>query len=106
MAEVEAQLVRPDVGAGLAHVRAEASPQRGLQQMRGGVVCLGRVPGRVVDPREHALVRPQLAALEHDREHLVVAEPEHVLHARAAVAVRAFDRAHVRDLPAPGGVER
>ena len=45
MAEVEAQLVGADVGAGLAHVRAEALAQRGVQQVGGGVVGLGGVAG-------------------------------------------------------------
>ena len=37
--EVEAQLVRPHVGAGLAHVRAEPLAQRRVQQVGGGVVA-------------------------------------------------------------------
>ena len=40
--EVEAQLVRADVGARLAHVGAEALAQRRVQQVRRGVVALGR----------------------------------------------------------------
>ena len=51
MAEVEAQLVGADVGAGLADVAAEALAQRGLQQVRGGVVRLGGVAGAAVDAR-------------------------------------------------------
>ena len=39
VAEVEAKLVRTDIGAGLAHVGADALAQRRLQQMRGGVVA-------------------------------------------------------------------
>jgi hypothetical protein len=47
----------------------------------------------------------QLATLEHDREHLVIAQAENVLHACAAVAVLAFDRARIRDLATAGRVE-
>ena len=47
----------------------------------------------------------QRAALEHDRERLVVAEAHDVLDARAAVAVLAFDHADVGDLAAAGRVE-
>ncbi len=43
--------------------------------------------------------------LDDHRERLVVAEAEYALHARAAVAVLALDRAHVGDLTAAGGVE-
>ena len=41
--EVEAQLVRPDVGARLAHVGAQPLAQRRVQQVRRRVVGLGRV---------------------------------------------------------------
>ena len=105
MAEVEAQLVGADVGAGLAHVRAEALAQRGVQQVGGGVVALGRVAGGVVDAREHGLLGVERPPLEHHRERLVVAEAEDALHARAAVAVLALDRADVGDLAAAGRVE-
>ena len=44
VAEVKAELVRPDVGACLVHVVAQALAQRRLQQVRGGVVALGRMP--------------------------------------------------------------
>ena len=104
--EVEAQLVGPDVGAGLAHVRADARAQRGVQQVRRGVVAGGRAPVRGIDARDHALALVQLAlrGLEHQR--LVVAEPHDVDDARAAVAVLALDHAGVGDLAATGGVER
>ena len=59
--EVEAQLVGPDVGAGLAHVRAEALAQRGVQQVRRGVVALGGAARGAVDERDHALALVQLA---------------------------------------------
>ncbi len=64
VAEVEAQLVGADVGAGLAHVLAEALAQRGVQQVRGGVVALGRVAGGVVDAGEHGLVGVELPLLQ------------------------------------------
>ncbi len=105
MAEVEAQLVRADVGAGLAHVAAEALAQRRLQQVRRRVVGLRRVARAMVDRREHLLAGLELALLDHDRERLIVAQAEHLLHARAAVAVLAFDRADVGHLAAAGRVE-
>ena len=105
MAEVEAQLVGADVGAGLAHVLAEALAQRGVQQVGGGVVALGRVAGGVVDAGEHRLVGIGLSLLDDHRQRLVVAEAEDALHARATVAVLALDRADVGDLATAGGVE-
>ena len=104
--EVEAQLVRADVGAGLAHVAAEARAQRRVQQVRRGVVGLRRAARGRVDRRHDALALVQLApdGLEHER--LVVAEADHVDHARRAAAVLALDLAHVGDLAAARGVER
>ena len=107
MAEVEAQLVGADVGAGLAHVAAEALAQRGLQQVRGGVVALGRVAGDG-GRRARARARPRCSSpcLDDHLEHPVLADPDDVLDARAAVAVGALDHADVGDLAAAGGVER
>jgi hypothetical protein len=51
--EVEAQLVRADVRTGLAHVRAQALAQRGVQQVRGRVVALGGVADRRRHTRDH-----------------------------------------------------
>ena len=45
MREVEAQLVGADIGAGLAHVVPSALAQRGVEQVRGGVVGGGGVAG-------------------------------------------------------------
>ena len=86
-------------------VAAEARAQRRVQQVRRGVVGLGRAARRRVDRRDDALALVQLApdGLEHER--LVVAEPDHVDHARRAAAVLAADLAHVGDLAAAGGVE-
>ena len=95
MGEVEAQLVRAYVGAGLAHVAADPLAQCRLQQVRGGVVALGRVPGPMIDPREHLLADVERARLDDHRWNPVLAEHQHVLDARAAVAVLAFDRADV-----------
>ena len=106
MREVEAELVRTDVRAGLPDVGAEPLPQRGVQQMGRGVVALGRVPGGAVDVRVDALAHLDRAPLRDDREHLVVAEPQHVVDPGAAVAVQALDVARVGDLAAAGGVER
>ena len=85
---------------------AEALAQRGVQQVRGGVVALGRMPRGVIDPREHGLIRVERPLLEHHRECLVVAEAKDALDARAAVALLALDRAHVGDLAPAGRVER
>ena len=104
--EVEAQLVGPDVGAGLADVAAEALAQRGVQQVRGGVVGGRGAAGGGVDPREHPLALVQLARLGLEDERLVVAEAHDVDHGGAAVAALALDHAAVGDLAAAGGVER
>ena len=61
---------------------------------------------RGIDARDDALARLQLALLGLEHERLVVAEPDDVDDARAAVAVRALDHARVRDLAAAGRVER
>ena len=107
VAEVEAQLVGPDVGAGLAHVAAEPPAQRRVQQMRRRVVALGRVARATRSTRAYdALALVQLALLEDRVQRLVVAEPHDVGDARAAVAVGALDHADVGDLAAAGGVER
>ena len=104
--EVEAQLVRADVGAGLAHVGAEALAQRRVQEVRRRVVALGRAPRVAVDARVDALAVVQLALLGLEHERLVVAEPHDVDDLRAAAAVLALDHAGVVDLAAAGGVER
>src|SRR5436309_6883575 len=54
----------------------------------------------------HDLLPLVQRALLHDHgQRLVVTEPKHVANQRAAVAVLAFDCAHVGNLAAPGGVE-
>ena len=100
MGEVEAQLVGADVGAGLAHVGAQPRAQRRVQEVGRGVVGLGRVARPRVDARDHPLAGLELALLDHDGDRLVVAHPEDVGHAGAAVAVLAGDLADVGDLPA------
>ena len=65
--EVEAQLVGADVGAGLAHVAAQPPAQRGVQQVRRGVVALGGVAGGAVDVGAHALAGLDRAVLGHQR---------------------------------------
>ena len=105
--EVEAQLVRADVGAGLAHVRAEALAQRRVQQVRRRVVALGRA-ARVRGRRARRTRSPSCSSparrLEHER--LVVAEAHDVDDRARAVAVLALDHAGVGDLAAAGRVER
>ena len=56
----------------------------------------------MVDAREDRLGGVELAALDHDRQCLIVAEAKDALDARAAVAVLAFDHADVGDLAAAG----
>ncbi len=105
MREVEPQLVRADVRAGLAHVAAERLAQRRVQEVGGGVVALGQV-ARGVHARDHALALVQLAGQRLEHQRLVVAEPDHVDDPGAAAAVLALDHAGVGDLAAAGGVER
>ncbi len=88
------------------HVRAEPLAQRRVQQVRRGVVALGRAPGAAVDARPHALAVVQLARQRLEHQRLVVAEPDHVDDLRRAAAVLALDHAAVVDLAAAGGVER
>ena len=89
-------------------MRAEPPAQRGVQEMRGRVVGLGRVAERRVDARDHALARLELALVDLDDDGLVLAaaELDDVDDARPAVAVLALDHPDVGDLPAAGGVER
>ena len=103
--EVEAQLVGPDVRAGLAHVGPEPLAQRRVQQVGRGVVALGQ-PARGVDARDHALALVQLALDRLEHERLVVADAHDVEHARRAAAVLALDHPAVVDLAAAGRVER
>ena len=53
MREVEAQPRRLDHAAGLLDVRAQHLAQRGVEQVRGGVVAHGGEARRVVDLRAH-----------------------------------------------------
>ena len=80
--------------------------QRRVEQVRRGVVGLGRVAGGRVDARDDALALVQLALDRLDDDRLVVAGAQHVDHARAAVAVLALDDARVGDLTAARRVER
>ncbi len=104
--EVEAQLVRADVGARLAHVRPEPLAQRGVQEVRGGVVALGRAPRGAIHARAHALAVVQRARQRLQDQRLVIAQPHDVDDLRAAAAVLALDHAAVMDLAAAGRVER
>ena len=105
MGEVEAQLVRSDVGARLAYVGAEALAQGRLEQVGRRVVGLGGVSETVIDLGADPLARSQRAALEAHLERLVLADADDVLDDGAAVAVLAFDHALVGDLAPTGGVE-
>ena len=67
---------------------AQPAAQRGVQQVGGGVVALGGMPGKPVDPGADPLAGLERAVLGHQRHHLIVAEPHDVLHPGAAVPVR------------------
>src|ERR1039458_8268630 len=84
----------------------EALPRRRVEQVRRGVVALGGVPRRAIDLRQHVLTRPQHPLLDEHRERLVLAYAQDLLDASTAIALLAFDRAHVGDLAATRGVER
>ncbi len=103
MGEVEAQLVRPDVGAGLTDVRAEPLAQRGVQQVSCGVIAHRREARRALDARPDRLARAEISLHGLERERLVLAEPVHVDHPGAA-GRRLYD-AGVGHLPAALRVE-
>ena len=103
--EVEAQLVRPHVGAGLAHVIAQALAQRSVEQVGGRVVAHGGQAHVALHQRPHRLARLGLAArsvLEGQR--LVAAEAVDAHHPRRAGA--GLDHAAVGHLAAALWVER
>ena len=104
--EVEAQLVGPDVGARLADVGAELLAQGGVEQVRRGVVGAGCAASPRLDPGDDPLPRRELALLDHERDGLVVAEPEDLVDAGPAVARVTFDDPDVGDLAAARGIER
>ena len=104
--EVEPQLVRAYVGAGLVDVGAEQLPERRVQQMGGGVVALGGVAGGAVYVGVHPLARLERSALGDERHDLIIAEAQHIFDARETVAVVALHVSGVGDLSATGGVER
>ena len=86
---------------------AEALAQRGVQQVRRGVVALGRAAGVAVDAREHALAVVQLAGQRLEHERLVVAEADDVDDlGRSSRRPRTRSRRASCDLAAAGGVER
>ena len=105
--EVEAQLVGADVGAGLAHVRAERLAQRGVQQVRRGVVGLRRGARSAVDARDDPLARAAVRpASTCDDDGLVVADAHDVGDVPAGVAGLGLQHARVGDLAAARRVER
>ena len=100
--EVEAQLVGPDGGAGLAHVGAEPLAQRRVQEVGRGVVAHRRVARLAVDlglDRAPGFGSPRRL----DLQRLVLADPVDVEDPRLA-AVPA-QHAGVGDLAAALGVE-
>ena len=105
--EVEAQLVGPDVGAGLVHVAAEPLAQRGVQQVGGGVVALGRVAGGAVDARVDALAGLERARARGPPRRTWSSPSRSTSSTRARQSPSlALDVAGVGDLAAAGGVER
>ena len=103
VAEVEPELVGPDVGAGLGHVVAEPAAQGGVEQVGRGVVGHRRPAGLAVDPGAHPLALVKLAVLEPGDDHLVIVEPHDVLDGRAGRV--GLDPAGVGHLAAALGVE-
>ena len=69
--EVESQPIGRDERAGLLHVRPEHLAQRGVQQVRGGVIAADRIAARGVDRQ-----RDQRAGRQRAARHL------HVMRAR------------------------
>ena len=102
--EVEAQLVRTHVGARLADVRAEALAQRGVQQVRGGVVAHRGEARAPVHHSPGALPLAHLALDGLELDGLVVPDPEDIGHPCAARL--GLDQPGVGDLAASLGVER
>ena len=103
--EVKAQLVGTDVGAGLVDVIAQASPQRGVQQVRSRVIARGRVAHGAVDVRVHALAGRERPVLRRQGDDLIVAQTHDVDDRPPAAPALALQRADVGDLAAAGGVE-
>ena len=104
MREVEAQLVRPHVGPGLAHVVAQALAQRGVEQVGGRVVAHGRQAHVALHHRPHRLARLGLARVRLEGQRLVAAKAVDAHHPRRARA--GLDHAAVGHLAAALGVER
>jgi hypothetical protein len=102
--EVEAQLVGAHVGAGLADVRAELGAQRGVQEVRGGVVGHRGEARLAVHHRARLLAGLDLAALRLDHDELVVAHAHD--HVDVGAAGAGLDEAGVGHLTAALGVER
>ena len=88
------------------NVRAQRPPQGRVQQVRRGVIALGRVARAPVHMRAYALPGLERAALGRDRDDLIVSEPQDVLHDRPAVAVGALHISGIGHLATAGGVER
>ncbi len=103
MGEVEAQLVRAHVRAGLAHVRAQPLAQRGVQQVGGGVVAHRGQARLALDGGRDRLAGTELALQRLERQRLVVAQPVHVDDPRAPG--QRLHHAGVGDLAAALGVE-
>jgi hypothetical protein len=107
---VEAQTIRRHQRAGLTHVRAQLLPQRGVEQVRGGVVPHGRRSVRGIDTRR------ELAGLARGEQRVAHAgDHAHAVDDALALLVdmrqlrlrpAALDHATVRDLAAGFRVAR
>ena len=106
MVEVKAQLVGADVGTGLADVVAKPLAQRGVKQMRGGVVALCRVASGCVNLSDE--LGPDLGRLAQtlDDQRLIVTSPDHTDDGGEMNPVSRDQLPGVSSLPAAFGIER
>src|SRR6266508_2160687 len=104
MGEVEAELVRADGGARLAHVLAQYVAKRLVQEVCGGVVRHRREAVLPGDDGPDAVARRKAVAPE--GQHLVVPDPGRPHQLGMSTALLVLDEPDVRDLPAALGIER
>ena len=106
MAEVEAQLVGPDLRPLLRHVGPEHPAQRLMQKVRGRVVGAGGRAAHAVDMQVHDIANLQGAAVELAEMHMHVAELLlGVVDRKLGPGLREH-RARVADLATGFGIER
>ena len=105
--EVEAQMRGIDQRARLLHVRAQHIAQRGVQQMRAGVVAHGGAADFVVDHRVHFVANVNgLLGDDAMRAHSLHGIGDAFNFGDDGVVIFAVEPANIADLPARIGVER